>query len=126
MKKTWTYFYDGSKIEVVNTWTGGCWLLINDQTQDINNGLISGNLRANLENGDNILVTVGQGLFGIKCCLYVNNVEVKPMMINGKPTQSGAMVPSEEMTKKRKNIKCTNCGAKVKSDTCEYCGEEVE
>ena len=126
MKKTWTYRYGGSKIEVINTWTGGCWLLVNDQTRDINNGIVSGSLRTTLENGEEILAKVGQGLLGIKCRLYVNGREVKPAMINGKPMQTGAMVPPAETAKNRKIRKCTNCGAKVRSDTCEYCGEEVE
>jgi len=126
MKKTWTYQFGRSKIEIVNTWLGGCSLLVNDHIQDVNHNLISGSLRAVLESGEIVLANLGQGLLGIKCRLYVNGKEIKPIMINGISKQTGTEVQSEGMPIKRKSRKCTNCGAKTKADVCEYCGEELD
>ena len=81
MKKTFEVTYNGSHIEVVNSWFGGEKLYVNGQLQDENLGLgLRGILNGELKNTDDrkkIKVALG-GTFKIKCKIFVDNELIYP------------------------------------------------
>jgi len=72
--KTWLYKYGKNTIVVKNTLLG-CELIINEQLQDKKTTSLAtqGTLQGKLESGEEVMVHLGSGLFGVDCNLRINN-----------------------------------------------------
>lgn len=78
MAKAWSYKFEENTIRVVNS-ADGSELYINDKLQDKKNGLsLKDDLQGKLPGGQEVKASLG-GVLTMRCSLFVDNVEQKPV-----------------------------------------------